>query len=103
MGSKTETFRWSKGGPALAAGAGAARAVLGEVAVQKVDRIDQVLIIQDPSASPPVPGGGGVRTAPPGGGGAAKGDDIDRKAEEFINRQRSMWALRSKPGGTSSS
>ncbi|RLN00461.1 hypothetical protein C2845_PM06G07490 [Panicum miliaceum] len=105
MGSKTETFRWSKGGPAPAAGAGAARAVPGEVAVQKVDRIDQVLISQGPSASPPVPGGGGgVRTAPPGGGRAAKGgDDIDRKAEEFINRQRSMWALRSKPGGTSSS
>lgn len=104
MGSKTEMFHyWSKGpAPAPAAGAGAARAS-GEVAVQKVDRIDHVLISHVPSARAPVPGGG-VRTAPRGGGRAAKGgDDIDRQAEEFIIRQRSMWALRQRPGGPSPS
>ena len=104
MGSKTEMFHWSKG-PAPAAGAVAARAS-GEVAVQKVDRIDQVLISQVPSARPPAPGGG-VRTAPRGGGRAAArgGDDndIDRQAEEFINRQKSIWALRQRPGGPSPS
>ena len=93
-------FHWSKG-PAPAAGAVAARAS-GEVAVQKVDRIDQVLISQVPSARPPAPGGG-VRTAPRGGGRAARGDDIDRQAEEFINRQKSIWALRQRPGGPSPS
>ena len=86
-------FHWSKG-PAPAAGAVAARAS-GEVAVQKVDRIDHVLISHVSSARAPVLGGGGR---------AAKGgDDIDRQAEEFINRQKSIWALRQRPGGPSPS
>ncbi|CAL4895761.1 unnamed protein product [Urochloa decumbens] len=91
MGSKKEMFRWGKSSAPSA----------GEVAVQKVDKIDQVLNLA-PSPRLPVYGGGGGRTSWDGGR-AAKGDDIDRKAQEFINRQRSMWSLRQKPSGPSSS
>uniref|UniRef100_K3ZB87 Uncharacterized protein n=1 Tax=Setaria italica TaxID=4555 RepID=K3ZB87_SETIT len=88
MGSKKEMFSWGKSkSPAPAEGAGAASRAAGEVAVQKVEKIDQVLSLV-PRPRPPV--FGGVCTLWDGGR-AAKGDDIDRQAQEFINRQRSMW------------
>jgi hypothetical protein len=85
MGSvKKEMFSWGKSkSSAPAAGTGGAARAAGEVAVQKVEKIDQVLSLV-PRPRPPV-------FTPGDGGRAANGDDIDRQAEEFINRQRSMW------------
>ena len=64
-------FRWSNKSPPLAVGAGAVRAAGGgEVAVQKVDKIEQVQFLNMVSR-PSV--------------------DVDREAEKFIRKQRSMW------------
>ena len=66
-------FRWSNKSPPPAAGAGtgAGRAAGGgEVAVQKVDKIEQVQFLNMVSR-PSV--------------------DVDREAEKFIRKQRSMW------------
>ncbi|CAN6326647.1 unnamed protein product [Urochloa humidicola] len=92
MGSNKEMFRWGKS-PAPAA---------RDVAVQKVDKIDKVLNLV-PRPRLPAYGGGDGRAYWDDGRRAAKGDDIDRKAQEFINRQRSIWSLRQKPGGPPSS
>ena len=82
------------------AGAGAGWAAGGKVAVHKVDKIDHVLNLvtrpTGPAAGYYASGGGGVERSPwddGRSGGANKGDDINRKAEDFIKRQRSKWSL----------
>ncbi|OEL31657.1 hypothetical protein BAE44_0007321 [Dichanthelium oligosanthes] len=79
-------FRWSKG-PAPAAGAGAG--ATGEVAVVKVPKIEghNPVIISRPFVY-------SFKPAPRGGGGGAEGDDINKKAEEFI-KKRVQWFHRS--------
>jgi hypothetical protein len=68
-------FRWGNKNPAApAAGAG------GEVAVEKVPKIEVHNLVSRPSVY-------GLARAPRGGG--AEGDDINKKAEEFI-KQRKM-------------
>ncbi|KAL6607858.1 hypothetical protein ACP70R_040921 [Stipagrostis hirtigluma subsp. patula] len=74
-------FRWGKSGKSPApAGSGGGT---GEVKVQKVDRIE----VHNLVTRPPVYG---APRPPRRGGGAAEGDDINRKAEEFI-KQRKTW------------
>ncbi|KAL6594568.1 hypothetical protein ACP70R_048306 [Stipagrostis hirtigluma subsp. patula] len=80
-------FGWGKSPAPAAGGAGAG----GEVAVQKVERIE----VHNLVCRPPVYG---APRPPRRGGGAAEGDDIDRKAEEFI-KQRKMWFHSQKPAG----
>jgi len=81
------------GGGAAAAGGWAAG---GKVAMHKVDKIDHVLnLVTRPTG--PAAGyyaGGGVEKSPwDDGRRGAKGDDINRKAEDFIKMQRSKWSL----------
>ncbi|RCV15449.1 hypothetical protein SETIT_3G057100v2 [Setaria italica] len=68
-------IRWGKN-PAPAAGAA------GEVAVEKVPKIEVHNVVSRPSVY-------GLARAPRGGGGG-EGDDINKMAEEFI-KQRKMW------------
>ena len=76
---KTEMNRWGKN-----------PAGVGEVPVQKVNKIEFHNLISRPSIN----GGGG---RPPRGAE----DDINEKAERFI-RERRLWFHRQKPGGPSS-
>ncbi|RLN28295.1 hypothetical protein C2845_PM05G12050 [Panicum miliaceum] len=72
-------IRWGKN-PAPATGAAGAGAA-GEVAVEKVPKIEVHNLVSRPSVY-------GLSRAPRGGG--AEGDDINKKAEEFI-KQRKLW------------
>jgi len=83
IGSKEEEMiRWGKNvAPPATTGAGAGEA--GEVAVEKVPKIE---VHYNLVSRPPVYG---LSRAPRGGGGA-EGDDINKKAEEFI-KQRKLW------------
>ncbi|KAL6594566.1 hypothetical protein ACP70R_048304 [Stipagrostis hirtigluma subsp. patula] len=73
-------FRWGKSGKSPApAGSGGGT---GEVKVQKVERIEVRNVVTRPAVY-------GVPRAPRRGVGA-EGDDINRKAEEFI-KQRKTW------------
>jgi hypothetical protein len=84
--------RWGKNPAAPArTGAGAGAEGVGEVPVQKVNKIEFHNLI-----SRPIFYGGGGR--PPRG----VEDDINEKAERFI-RERRLWFHRQKPGGPSSS
>ena len=88
---KTEMNRWGKNpAPAGRTGADAGAAGVGEVPVQKVNKIEFHNLISRPSIN----GGGG---RPPRGAE----DDINEKAERFI-RERRLWFHRQKPGGLSS-
>ncbi|KAF8725831.1 hypothetical protein HU200_000012 [Digitaria exilis] len=68
--------RWGKN-PAPAAGAG------GEVAVQKVDKIEFHSLVSGPRMR-------GLTPAPAPRGVVEAGEDINKKAEEFI-KQRKQW------------
>ncbi|CAL4895760.1 unnamed protein product [Urochloa decumbens] len=75
-------IRWGKSPAPVTAGAGAGAA--GEVAVEKVPKIEFHNLVSRPSIY-------GLKPAPPRGGGVgAEGDDINKKAEEFI-KQRKQW------------
>ncbi|CAL4910402.1 unnamed protein product [Urochloa decumbens] len=74
-------IRWGKNPTPFTSGAGAGAA--GEVAVEKVPKIEVLHnLVSRPSIY-------GLKPAPRGGGGA-EGDDINKKAEEFI-KQRKQW------------
>ncbi|KAL6594567.1 hypothetical protein ACP70R_048305 [Stipagrostis hirtigluma subsp. patula] len=79
-------FRWSWSKSSKSA----SPASSGEVAVQKVERIEvHNLVMRPPFYGAP---------RPPLQGGEAEGDDIDRKAAEFI-KLRKMWFHSQKPAG----
>ncbi|PAN17213.1 hypothetical protein GQ55_3G108000 [Panicum hallii var. hallii] len=76
-------IRWGKNPAPPATGAAGAGAA-GEVAVEKVPKIEVHSLVSRPSVY-------GLSRAPRGGGsGGAEGDDINKKAEEFI-KQRKLW------------
>ncbi|XP_062230718.1 uncharacterized protein LOC133928412 [Phragmites australis] len=77
-----------------AAPAGSDAGAVGEVAVQKVKRIEFRSLLTRPT----------VYSAPHprGGGGGTEGEDIDKQAEKFIMRQRKMWNHGQKSAGPAS-
>ncbi|CAN6326648.1 unnamed protein product [Urochloa humidicola] len=77
-------IRWGKKPAPVTGGAGAGAA--GDVAVEKVPKIEvHHNLVSRPSMY-------GLKPAPRGGG--AEGDDINKKAEEFI-KLRKQWFHRS--------